>query len=194
MRYGRIGGALVIGGWGLVAASVPLSYGPVPGAGAVAVNVAAGIIAAGAALIAFAGPRPLDGRVVRLGLGILAIGLLGFTASSIAAARLTYDPLEDMPTVVLFLGGGLATVVGMLITQLALVRAGGLARRLAACFFGGFAGACLLGVLTSFFGSGPLQLAAGALAVGALIAFMVGAAGPGILVTRRDPASVAAPA
>jgi len=65
-----------------------------------------GIVGAGILVLAMTGAPPLRGRVLRAGLGILAVGLVCLAGSSIAAARLAYDPLEDAPTVVLLFAGG----------------------------------------------------------------------------------------
>jgi hypothetical protein len=190
MRYGRIGGGLVIGGWGLLGAGTALGFvaGWVGGAWMSAASLV--VVGCGAALLAIKGPAPLRGRAVRVGLGIMAAGLLGVVGSWIAAARLTYDPLEDMPTVVLSLGGELLLCVGMLVTQLSLLRAGGLARRLGALFFAGLGGVCLMGSLAALSPDSvplPLALVGGA-------AFLVGCAGPGLLAFRGDRATVTASA
>ena len=195
MRYGRIGGGLVVGGWGLLVAGMALLWvaGSVVGGATMSASLA--VVGCGAALLAIKGPAPLRGRAMRVGLGIMAAGLLGVTGSSIAAARLTYDPLEDMPTVVLLLGGGLLLFVGMLVTQLSLIRAGGLARRLGALFFVGLGGIYLMQGLAALSpDSVPLRLVAGALALVGGAAFLVGCAGPGLLACRGDQAMVTASA
>ncbi|HEY5433629.1 MAG TPA: hypothetical protein VIK13_00225 [Candidatus Limnocylindrales bacterium] len=195
MRYGRIGGGLVVGGWGLLVAGMALSWvaGSVVGGATMSASLA--VVGCGAALLAIKGPAPLRGRAVRVGLGIMAAGLLGVAGSSIAAARLTYDPLEDMPTVVLLLGGGLLLFVGMLVTQLSLIRAGGLARRLGALFFAGLGGIYLMESLAALSpDSVPLQLITGALALVGGAGFLVGCAGPGLLALRGDRATVTASA
>jgi hypothetical protein len=193
MRNGRIGGGLVLGGWALLAAGMALSWvaGSVVGGATMSASLA--VIGSGAAVIAITGPAPFGGRLARLWLGILALGLFGVAGSAITAARLTYDPLEDMPTVVLLLGGGLATFIGMLLTQLSLLIARGLARKLGALFFAGFAGIYLAqGLAAVSQDLAPLRLAVGLLAVVAVAVFLVGCAGPGLLAFRGDRAPAVA--
>jgi len=193
MRNGRIGGGLVVGGWGLLAAGIALSYVAGSAVGGATMSAALAVIGSGAAVMAIKGPAPLGGRLVRLWLGILAVGLFGVAGSAITAARLTYDPLEDWPTIVLLLGGGLATLVGMLATQLALLFAGGLARKLGALFFAGFAGVYLAQGLAAIGQDvAPLRLVAGLLTVVVAAAFLVGCAGPGLLALRGDRAPAVA--
>jgi hypothetical protein len=197
MRNGRIGGGLVIGGWALLAAGGALSYVAGSVVGGATMSAAVAVVGFGAAIIAITGPAPLTGRFVRLWLGILAIGLFGVAGSSIAAARLTNDPLEDWPTVVLLLGGGLATFVGMLLTQLSLLATRGLARKLGALFFAGFVGinatqGLAQGLAAASRDVEPLRLPLSLLAVVVVAVFLVGCAAPGLLAFRGDrgPATV----
>lgn len=194
MRNGRIGGGLVIGGWALLAAGIALSWIAGSVVGGATTAIAEALIGFGALVLAITGTAPLGGRLVRVGLGILAVGLFGVAGSSIAAARLSYDPLEDLPTIVLLLGGGLATIIGMLLTQLALLVAGGLARKLSALFFAGLASIYLMQGLAAISQDGvPLRLVANLLTVVAAAAFLVGCAGPGLLVVRARRVPVVVP-
>ena len=191
MRYGRIGGGLVIGGWALAVIGIGLSWVASSAVFGLVGTLAAVMIGSGAAVIAIAGVAPLRGLVVRVGLGLLAVGLTCLVGSAIVAARLTYEPFEDAPFIVLFVAGWLASSVGMLVTQLALIRAGGLARRLGVLFFAGLASTWLMGALAAAMGSGPLQIVAAALAVLGATGFVIGCAAPGVLVVRADRAAVA---
>jgi len=182
MRNGRIGGGLVIGGWALVVLGMAASWVVGSTIGNAIVMLALAVVGAGAAILAAAGPAPLQGRVVRIGLAFLAVGLIAVACSAVAAARLTYDALEDAPTVVLLLGGGLATAIGMLLTQVSLVRAGGLARKLGGMFFLGLAGIYLLQVIASVAQDvAPVKMVAIVLSVVAAAAFAIGCAAPGLL-------------
>jgi len=194
VRNGRIGGGLVLGGWALLAAGMALSWVAGSAVGGATMSAALAVVGSGAAVIAIKGPAPLGGRLVRFWLGILAVGLFGIAGSAIAAARLTYDPLEDWPTIVLLLGGGLAALIGMLFTQLSLLVARGLARKLGALFFAGFAGIYLAQGLAAISQDvAPLRIVAGLLAIVAVAVFLVGCAGPGVLAFRGDLAHAVAP-
>jgi hypothetical protein len=187
MRNGRIGGGLMIGGWALFALGIVLSNIAGSVIGGATMTAAFAVAGSGAAVLAAGGPAPLRGRVVRLGLALLAVGLIAVAGSSIAAARLSYDPLEDLPTVVLLLGGGLVVAIGMLLTQLALVRAGGLARRLGILFFAGLGVVYAMQVVAAMVpDAGPVTLAAVALSFVGAAGFAIGCAGPGILALRTD--------
>lgn len=124
MRYGRIGGMLVMGGVVLFVVGYALMI-----VGAAAGNLVTGtaiaLIGSGAAILCVTGPTPLHGRVIRVGLGALAVGLASLLASSIVASTLTYDPLENGPFVILGIGGFLGIAFGSLITVASLLRAPG---------------------------------------------------------------------
>ena len=189
MGFGRIGGVFVVGGWVLfvVTGAIFAGGGAVrigDGAiGGLALAASLALVGSGAAVLSIAGPRPLHGRAVRVGLGILAVGMLSSLASSAIAAGLTYDPLEDGPFVILFLVGGLATIIGSPVTVLSLVRAGGRPRAVGSLFLAGL----LLVILGGFLGAGtnpnpdPLPVIGRALAVlGALVIVLAGT-GVGVL-------------
>jgi hypothetical protein len=158
MTLARIGGLSVIGGWALlvIAGVIAVAGGSVGiGSGSIGGVVMAAsmvLIGAGGALVAVAGARPLHGRLLRVGLGILGIGILGLAGSSIAAARLTYDPLEDGPSVVLLLAGGLATMIGAPVTVLALLLAPGRPRAVGAAFVAGLLLLVLAGIANQYVG------------------------------------------
>ena len=189
MGFGRIGGVFVVGGWVLfvVTGAIFAGGGAVrigDGAiGGLALAASLALVGSGAAVLSIAGPRPLHGRAVRVGLGILAVGMLSSLASSAIAAGLTYDPLEDGPFVILFLVGGLATVIGSPVTVLSLVRAGGRPRAVGSLFLAGL----LLVILGGFLGAGtnpnpdPLPVIGRALAVLGALVIVLGGTGVGVL-------------
>ena len=189
MGFGRIGGVFVVGGWVLfvVAGAIFAGGGAVrigDGAiGGVALAASLALVGSGAAVLSIAGPRPLHGRAVRVGLGILAVGMLSSLASSAIAAGLAYDPLEDGPFVILFLVGGLATIIGSPVTVLSLVRAGGRPRAVGSLFLAGL----LLVILGGFLGAGtnpnpdPLPVIGRALAVLGALVIVLGGTGVGVL-------------
>ena len=189
MGFGRIGGVFVVGGWVLfvVTGAIFAGGGAVrigDGAiGGLALAASLALVGSGAAVLSIAGPRPLHGRAVRVGLGILAVGMLSSLASSAIAAGLTYDPLEDGPFVILFLVGGLATIIGSPVTVLSLVRAGGRPRAVGSLFLAGL----LLVILGGFLGAGtnpnpdPLPVIGRALAVLGALVIVLGGTGVGVL-------------
>jgi len=189
MGFGRIGGVFVVGGWVLfvVTGAIFAGGGAVRiGDGAIGGLVLAAslaLVGSGAAVLSIAGPRPLHGRAVRVGLGILAVGMLSSLASSAIAAGLAYDPLEDGPFVILFLVGGLATIIGSPVTVLSLVRAGGRPRAVGSLFLAGL----LLVILGGFLGAGtnpnpdPLPVIGRALAVLGALVIVLGGTGVGVL-------------
>jgi|GEM_PF-2757924 hypothetical protein len=189
MGFGRIGGVFVVGGWVLfvVTGAIFAGGGAVrigDGAiGGLALAASLALVGSGAAVLSIAGPRPLHGRAVRVGLGILAVGMLSSLASSAIAAGLAYDPLEDGPFVILFLVGGLATIIGSPVTVLSLVRAGGRPRAVGSLFLAGL----LLVILGGFLGAGtnpnpdPLPVIGRALAVLGALVIVLGGTGVGVL-------------
>jgi hypothetical protein len=194
MTLARIGGLSVIGGWALlvIAGALAVAGGSVGlgsrSIGGVVMAASLVLIGAGGAVVAVAGPRPLDGRVLRIGLGILGIGILGLAGSSIAAARLAYDPMEDGPSVVLLLAGGLATWTGAPVTVLALLLAPGGPRAVGAAFVAGLLLLVLAGVANENVGpilAGLPAIVGGSLVIGSGI-------GLGVLAIRGERRGLAA--
>jgi hypothetical protein len=188
MGFGRIGGVFVVGGWvpfvvtGAIFAgggAVRIGDGAI---GGLALAASLALVGSGAAVLSIAGPRPLHGRAVRVGLGILAVGLLSSLASSAMTAGFAGDPLENGP-VILFLVGGLATVIGSPVTVLSLVRAGSRPRAVGSLFLAGL----LLVILGGFLGAGtnpnpdPLPVIGRALAVLGALVIVLGGTGVGVL-------------
>jgi hypothetical protein len=180
MSFRRIGGLLVVGGCVLfmIAVAIAMAAGRVGiglrDVGGLVLAASLALLGSGAAVLSVAGPRPLNGRAVRVGLGILAVGLLSSLASLIM----------EPPIFVWLIVGLLASVLGALITALSLVRTPpGPSRGVGLLFLAGM----LLFVLTTLYGLGydpstapagagaqPLQAIAGALAV-------LGGTGVGVL-------------
>jgi hypothetical protein len=119
MRFGRIGGLLIVGGVALLLIIVATG-GPVGIGGAAALNRALilGLVGCGVAVLAWAGPGLLRGRVVRVGLVILAAGPLGESAASILAAA---GHEGSSLFFALFFGGAIVLYLGALVTGLSLI-------------------------------------------------------------------------
>src|SRR5450756_332175 len=112
MRFGRIGGLLIVGGVALLLIIVATG-GPVGTGGSAALSRALilGLVGCGVAVLAWAGPGLLRGRVVRIGLVILAAGLLGGSAASILAAA---NQESNLFFVLFFFGGAIVLYLGAL--------------------------------------------------------------------------------
>ena len=177
MGFGRIGGLLVVGGCVLfvVTGAIFVGGGTLHigdgEIGSLALAASLALVAVGAAVLSVAGPWPLHGRVVRVGLGALAVGLVSLLVSSIvgAAASPGHEDQESLPMLVLLVVGLFATVLGPLITGLSLVRRPGPSRAVGSLLLAGM----LLLVLTTLYAQ-PLQAIAGALVV-------LGGTGVGVL-------------
>lgn len=193
MTVGRIGGMLVVAGCAMfVVTGVAGMSGAAVGIGVkdasgLLGSAAAALVGAGAGVLSLTGPRPLNGAAVRVGLGILAVGLLSILASSIIAGAYDSDPLESWPFIISFLVGLAATVIGTLLTDVALVGAGGQSRTAGSVFLAGLA----LLVGAGFFASpavvvlslGPIVRA---LALAGGVGIVLGGAGVGVLAIRGD--------
>lgn len=178
MGFGRIGGMLVVGGCVLFMIAVAIAMGGggvgigLRDVGGLVLAASLALVGSGAAVLSVAGPRPLNGRAVRVGLGILAVGLVSLLVSSIAGAAASpgHEDQESLPMLVVLVVGLLASVLGALITALSLVRRPpGPSRGVGLLFLAGM----LLFVLTTLYAQ-PLQAIAGALAV-------LGGTGVGVL-------------
>lgn len=200
MSFGRIGGMLVVGSGVLfmVAGTIAMGGGGVGiglrdvGGLVVAASLALG--GSGAAVLSVTGPRPLHGRVMRVGLGTLAVGLVSSFASSTMASASTFDPLESLPIVVLLLVGFLATALGSLVTALSLVRAPGSSRAVGSLVLVGLLLLVLTTILANMGTDAPLHVIAGALAVLGATGVVLGGTGLGVLAINGDrSATVASP-
>jgi hypothetical protein len=181
MGFGRIGGMLVVGGCVLFMIAVAIAMGGggvgigLRDVGGLVLAASLALVGSGAAVLSVAGPWPLHGRVVRVGLGALAVGLVSLLVSSIvgAAASPGHEDQESLPMLVLLVVGLLATVLGPLITGLSLVRRPGPSRAVGSLLLAGM----LLLVLTTLASPAVdqhLQEIAGALVV-------LGGTGVGVL-------------
>lgn len=165
MKSGQIGGALVLGGWLLfaVAAATVAGGGPVGIGGGVGVSngsivlaAALGLAGSGAALLGIAGAVPLNGRGLRVGLGVLSVGLLSSVGAWALGGAVPDYSLAFILVIVLLFVGTVATALGTLITLAALVRAGGRPRVVGALFLAGLALLTIGGLLTKVGLVGPL--------------------------------------
>jgi hypothetical protein len=130
MTLGRIGGGLtLLGGAALLYTLVTVSDW-VTGTGLIAPAVLLGI---GAAVVSAAGPRPLDARLTRAGLGLLAVGGLSV---ALALAILNSDAEEMAELVPLLIALG-AILLGCLATGLSLLRLRGPVRAVGAVVLAG---------------------------------------------------------
>jgi hypothetical protein len=119
MRFGSIGGLAVVGGLAVLLIMVATG-GPVGSGSTAALSRALllGLVGCGVAVLASAGPGLLRGRVVRVGLLLLAAGLLGGSAASFLAAA---GHEESYLFLALFLGGVIVGYLGALVTCLSLI-------------------------------------------------------------------------
>jgi len=122
MRFGRIGGLLIVGGVALLLIIVATG-GPVGTGGSAALSRALilGLVGCGVAVLAWAGPGLLRGRVVRVGLVILAAGLLGGSAASILAAANPGHEGSNLFFALFLFGGAIVGYLGALVTGLSLI-------------------------------------------------------------------------
>ncbi|HEY3333926.1 MAG TPA: hypothetical protein VGK16_01720 [Candidatus Limnocylindrales bacterium] len=154
-RLAGIGGWLIVAGCVLVLITVALAViGQAvtigsSGAGSIVLSLAFGALAAGFALLALTGPRSIGGTGVRVGLGLLAVGVGGILVSSVVAGGMASDPLGEWGFVVPFLAGGFMTLLGVPVTVVGLLLHAGQPRRIAAAFVGGLAVVVGAGMLSS---------------------------------------------
>ncbi len=131
MRFGQIGGVLVAGG--SVACLIAMTIivaGDDAGSDLYSLAMttlpaAVALIAVGALILGLTGPKPLDGRSIRIGLGMLGAGFLCYLAANVIPAPDGKNNLQSWPHIIGLLGGALAMAVGVLVTGLALVRSPG---------------------------------------------------------------------
>jgi hypothetical protein len=133
MRFGRLGGWLIIAGGALVAIAIWMYLdGQGLGSGTatdLVITAALVLFALGAIVLCAVGPEPFDGRLVRLGLGLLALGQLGLLTQEILFAASTSDTMPDPRLMgLLYLVAGAAGGLGLLLTGLELIRTTGRAR------------------------------------------------------------------
>jgi hypothetical protein len=179
MWSGRIGGLLVVAGGLLFAIAVAIYVG---GGGVgfgrgdvsgLVVDASLALFGGGAVVLSLGGPRPLpDGRVVRVGLGTLAVGQLGLLALSVMAAGSTVDRLEILFPLILG-----AASLGSLLTGLGLVRTPGPARTVGSLFLAGM----LFLVLVTTLGNSGMWALPPHTVLAALVLTVLGKIGVGVL-------------
>ena len=85
-------------------------------------------LGAGAAVLGLAGPGVLHGRGLRIGLVILAVGLVSLVVSGMIPIPEGSNNAESLPYILSLGVGLLATVAGAVLTGLSLARTPGLSR------------------------------------------------------------------
>lgn len=199
MQFGRIGGTLVVGGWALVAITGAILVGGgsvgigARTTGGLTLSAALALIGLGAAVLSRSGPPALAGRAVRVGLGILAVGLLSVLLAAIIAGASEFDPLESIPTIVLLFGGGWATLIGLLIAVIALVRAPGRSRAVGLLFLGGL-GLCIAAIVLAGGNVRRLEGITAAMAALGYVGIVLSGIGLGLLAIDGGRAATAATA
>lgn len=154
MRIGTAGGLLIIAASVMFAAAalIALTGGSVyvgwESPGAVAVTIAVILLAAGAGLVALAGPERLGGRLVRGGLALVAVGLISTIATSKVGA--------SSMLVLVYLGGGLLSLIGVVVASIGLAqsRAG---RRAGGTFLAGLILFAVAGAVANAMSAGRLS-------------------------------------
>jgi hypothetical protein len=201
MQFGRLGGALVVGGCVLLLLTgvIFVLGGSVSIGGAttggLVLGTGLGLVGVGVALLGIAGPRPLDNGAVRFGLGTLGVGLLFYLGSTVISAGMEYDPLESWPFTITFLIGGAATLLGTTTTVISLLLVRGPSRVVGALFPIGIALLVLASVVAHATVGGTLFEVIGTLiAVAGGVTVMASAIGVGMLpwYVARSSASVVA--
>lgn len=192
MRIASIGGLLVTlaSVLFLAAVLVGVSGGSVSVAGAgpggLLVTVGLAMLAGGATILCVTGPGALRGRVPRVGLGLIGIGI----AANLATSNVSASSM----LVLVFLAGGMVAGLGAVITMLGLLETNGRPRRIALTFLGGLVLAGAAGALINVGvdGSGVLTSIARVLTTGLAlaggVAMAVALAGVGVHGMRpNDP-------
>lgn len=190
MWLGRIGGTLVILGSVLCTlAAALIVVGAKGGLGSMALLiVSAGIvpIGVGAAILAMAGPSPLDGRALRVGLAMLGIGIVSYLAANYLPVPAGRNNLQSWPHVILAVVGVLAAFIGVLVTVASLVRVPGPLRTTGLLLLAGILLLPIAAVLSNSVTEPPLATIGAALEVIGFAAVFVGLAGIGVLAIAGD--------
>ena len=210
MTAGSLAGASIIASAVLIVVTIAIwSTGGAVGLGTIGVPEPGGLALVGAIVLGIGGfamtgaigPRPLDRRITRAGLLVVAVGLTAIFISSLISATLTYDPLESWPAVISLLVGLLGLVIGVPLFLGGLLATRGAPRRLALLFLGGL-GLVAIGsnVVLSLLMAGAIRDDARLLYVAGLVLLLVGGAsmiaafaGIGWLATIAGRGSTAAP-
>lgn len=198
MRLGQIGGALVIGGCVacLIAMAVIVAGDYVSSdLYSLAVSMipwAAIPCGLGVTIIGIVGPRPLDNRSIRIGLGMLGIGFLSYMAGNFVPVREGSNNLQSWPHVIGLLGGVLLMAGGVLVTTLALVRSPGHLRVLGVLLVAGLLLLPLAAILSNMAIDGLPFPIGGLLVVLGFAGVFLAVAGIGVIAVAGDRSSAAA--
>ena len=197
MRLARLGGLLILGSCVLLALTVVAAVlggsvsvrGAEPGGWALTAAMA--MLGVGSGLLALGGFEARRARIARLGLLLVACGLL----STLATADVPVSSL----LVIVYLLGGAVFALGILVTAIGMIGTPGRPRRTGLTFIGGLTFAAVAGGSASWLRSPDgsalvvVQAVAAALALVAACALIVGIAGIGLLaLERRDPTAAVA--
>ena len=190
MRWGQLGGLLLIGGT-VVALPAALLSGPAgPGevptlraVGRLSTSAALALVGAGVSVLGVVGSKPFSGRGVRTGLGALAVGLFSllFFANALVLVPDGSNELSFGPTAYSLVVGALAMFLGVLVLGIGLLRTTGLARAIGSLFIAGL----LLPVLAVPFNGNDGAGSYFAVPL-ALILLVLGALGIGALAIRAE--------
>jgi len=172
---------LIVGGGVLSVPAAALAGPAGPGdtggrdVGNLVINASLALLGSGAGVLSLFGPSPLHGRTVRIGLGTLAVGLVGLLVSSIIPIPAGSDSLQSWPYIISGAIGLSAMALGSLLMVLALVRTPGPCRVVGSLFLAGL----LLFVLA-------IPLNTGLLLQIALTLVVLGVTGVGLLAINGD--------
>jgi len=193
MSVTRLAGILVFAAAALLAFTLVISLGGGSvsvrgdGPGSLTFTFALLLLGAGLAILAMIGPRPVDGRIVRTGFGLIVVG------GSVELATANVPP--ESLLILAFLLGGLAVLVGVVVTGIGLLRAAGRPRWVGL----GFVAGMLLVIAAGLVGNDPsvalapdaagLRAVTSALAVAAAGLMLISLAGLGFLaIASTEPA------
>ena len=197
MTLSRIGGALVALAAALLAVTlvVGLNGGSISvrgdGLGSLTLTVALVLLGAGLLVLAIVGPPPFTGRLVRTGFAVVAAGGAAELASASATA--------DSALVYVLLLGGLAVVVGLIISGIGLLGTPGGPRWVGLMFIAGVGLALVAGAVANDPGvafstdAAGLRAAMGIAAVVAAGLMLAALAGIGLLAFTGEPGPAVAP-
>jgi hypothetical protein len=185
MSLSRIAGGLVAGAAALLALTLVIALGGGSvsvrgdGPGSLTLTAALVLLGGGLLILAIAGPRPFDGRIVRTGFALVVAGGAAelATANASASSALIY----------VFLLGGLGVLVGTIVTGIGLLRSPGRTRWVGLTFVAGIVLAIVAGSIANdpsvafSAEANGLRTAMGMLATAAAGLMLVGLSGIGVL-------------
>jgi hypothetical protein len=174
-------GSVAVGVWGVAFNSGAPAGPPGPGVSPsdrMLVVAFALILSIGAGIVGLVAPLPLDSRLTRVGLGLIAVGMLTVgLGRAVVVIPTGSNELSSLPYLILVFGGVLATAVGSLLCGTSLVRSPSVVPRIV--------GLALLGGPVSLplaaFISLPLHVDASVIVLIGLGLVLLGYAGIGLL-------------